>query len=101
MMKKRNGKQVKVRATRKLREAKSPQKQMPVQKQEVFSSVCEKVILHTEETNETSVDYYFCKAVIAREAKVFQTERQAGSSESDSIFWHSSDATDSISVRPR
>ena len=77
MMKKRNGKQVKVRATRKLREAKSPQKQMPVQKQEVFSSVCEKVILHTEETNETSVDYYFCKAVIAREAKVFQTERQA------------------------
>ncbi|WP_313104723.1 hypothetical protein [Pseudescherichia vulneris] len=50
---------------------------MPVQKQEDFYSVCEKVILHAEETNETSVDYYFCKAVIARETKEFQTERQA------------------------
>jgi hypothetical protein len=36
MMKKRNGKQFKASATRKLREAKSPQQQMPVQEQEVF-----------------------------------------------------------------
>lgn len=77
MMKKRNGKQLKASATRKLREAKPPQEQILVQKQEDFSSVCGKVVLHTEETNETSVNYYFCKAVIAREAKEFKTERQA------------------------
>lgn len=77
MMKKQNGKQVKASATRKRREAKPPQEQMLVQKQEDFSSVCEKVVLHTEETNETSVNYYFCKALIAREAKEFKTERQA------------------------
>lgn len=76
-MKKRNGKQVKANATRIPREAKPPKEQMPVKKQEVFSSVCEKVILHNEEINETSVDYYLCKAVIAREAKEFKTERQA------------------------
>ncbi|WP_029685435.1 hypothetical protein [Tatumella saanichensis] len=76
-MKKRNRKQVTASATRKLREAKFPNKQLPIQKKEDFYSVCEKVILHTEETNEISADYYFCKAVIAREAKAFQTERQA------------------------
>lgn len=77
MMKKWNRKQIKASATRKLREAKPLKEQMPVQKQEGFSLVCERIILHNEETNETSVDYYFCKAVIAREAKAFKTERQA------------------------
>ncbi|WP_039032114.1 hypothetical protein [Leclercia adecarboxylata] len=76
-MKKRNGKKVKTRASRKLCGANSHQKQTPVQKHESFSSVCEKVILHAEETNEISADYYFCKAVTAREAKSSQTERQA------------------------
>lgn len=76
-MKKRNRKQVKTRASRKLCGANSHQKQTPVQKNESFSSVCEKVILHAEEANEISADYYFCKAVTAREAKSSQTERQA------------------------
>lgn len=98
MMKKRNRKQFKASATRKLSEAKFPQKQMPVQKQEVFYSVCEKIILHAEETNETSVDYYFCKAVIAREEKAFQTERQAVLN-LIAFSGTSSDATDSISAR--
>lgn len=77
MMKKRNGKQIKASASRKLRGAKPPKEPIPALKQERFSSVCERVILHAEKTNEFSADYYLCKAVIAKEAKAFQTERQA------------------------
>lgn len=76
-MKKRNKKQVKANLSRKFRATKPCQEQIPIQKQESFLSVCEKVILHTEETSETTVDYYFSKAVVAREEKSFQTERQA------------------------
>ncbi|CDG21136.1 conserved protein of unknown function [Xenorhabdus poinarii G6] len=76
-MKKRNKKQVKANISRKFRVAKPLQEQVPIQKQESFFSVCEKVILHTEEASETTVEYYFSKAVVAREEKAFQTERQA------------------------
>ncbi|EMV7409637.1 hypothetical protein ABR157_003314 [Enterobacter soli] len=42
-----------------------------------FTPLCEKVIQQAEGAENLTADYYLCKAVIAREAKSFQTERQA------------------------
>lgn len=42
-----------------------------------FTTLCEKVIQQTEGAENLTADYYLCKAAIAREAKLFQTERQA------------------------
>ncbi|WP_241640257.1 hypothetical protein [Rosenbergiella epipactidis] len=46
-------------------------------KKESFSLICEKVIIYHESANKSSVDYYFCKAIIAREKELYHIERQA------------------------
>uniref|UniRef100_UPI001D11F7E9 hypothetical protein n=1 Tax=Yersinia proxima TaxID=2890316 RepID=UPI001D11F7E9 len=42
-----------------------------------FITFCENLTKHLESKSSFSPDYYFCKAIIAREEKKFQLERQS------------------------
>ncbi|MEL5515668.1 hypothetical protein PTR77_25595 [Serratia bockelmannii] len=49
----------------------------PIQPIDNFINYCENLTKSAEITNKYDADYYFCKAIIAREEKQFQLERQS------------------------
>jgi len=76
-MKKRNGKRNKAGTSKARIVAETKQQDTSALWEDDFLSVCERIVREMEEKKTNSADYYFYKAMLAREAKTFQAERQA------------------------
>jgi hypothetical protein len=77
MMKKRNGRRGTAKSSNKTLGGKKIQEEQSLPVERDFTTLCEKVIQQAEGAENLTSDYYLCKAAIARDAKSFQTERQA------------------------
>lgn len=76
-MKKRNGKRNKKNISKgRIVAGTEHQVTIPIWEDDFFS-ICERIVREMEEKKLNTADYYFSKAMLAREAKTFQTERQA------------------------
>ncbi|MBD2815260.1 hypothetical protein ID850_10865 [Xenorhabdus sp. Flor] len=76
-MKKRNSRKKVKSITSRKSENKSTINKLTIPMIGNFVEFCEKIVQHSEDTGKLSPDYFFCKAIKAREEKSFQIERQS------------------------